>query len=337
MGGWLRRDDGEEVACLLEFATVKRLDVAASRIQCDNCIVTLVRVPAQLAASLDVLHDVAEVRKAKETSTAFVDMGVVEQRDWVKELVGRTTPAPENARAVCIFDTGVNRTTRCSRPRSMPQVATPAIILRRHDHDGHGTETAGLTLYGDLTPVLAASLPHTLRHCLESVKILPPNRQNRPDLYGAIAAERRVALRCRPRHGGAASRWRSLRRTNAIEARPPLGPPPSMRSRRGRAFDVGSRGLVYIDDGNDAAHGLFLLCAGNVEATRLPRKHLDASDADPIHDPRRAWNVLTGRRLHRQSIHHRFAVVEGSPLPGPATSRRGARRVSRSPRLRPSS
>ena len=83
---WLRRQDGNELARLLEFAGLKQLDVATRRIEFDDRIVTLVRAsPAQLAASVDVLNDVAEVRKAKETATVFVGMGPEEQGDWVKD------------------------------------------------------------------------------------------------------------------------------------------------------------------------------------------------------------------------------------------------------------
>jgi hypothetical protein len=62
---WLRRQDGNELERLMEFAAVQEIEVAARRLMFDDRIVTLVRsTPAQLAASIDVLNDVAEVRKA---------------------------------------------------------------------------------------------------------------------------------------------------------------------------------------------------------------------------------------------------------------------------------
>ena len=42
---------------------------------------------------------------------------------------------------------------------------------------------------GELGPLLASPEPVTLRHRLESVKILPPVGANEPDLYGAITAQ----------------------------------------------------------------------------------------------------------------------------------------------------
>ena len=42
------------------------------------------------------------------------------------------------------------------------------------DHDGHGTEMAGLALFGDLGDAMLGGGPVRLRHRLESVKFLPP-------------------------------------------------------------------------------------------------------------------------------------------------------------------
>jgi hypothetical protein len=80
---WLRRQDGSELGRLMEFAELKRLDVAARRLQFDDRIVTLVRATSeQLSASIDVLNDLAEVRRAKETAMVFVDMSPEEQGEW---------------------------------------------------------------------------------------------------------------------------------------------------------------------------------------------------------------------------------------------------------------
>src|SRR5262249_5591268 len=107
---WIRRQDGGEFGRLMEFAAFKELDVAARRLEFDDRIVTLVRATSeQLSASIDVLNDLAEVRRAKEAATVFVDMSPEEQVDWMKDLLARTTlPAPD-APAVCVLDTGVTR------------------------------------------------------------------------------------------------------------------------------------------------------------------------------------------------------------------------------------
>src|SRR5690606_30165457 len=167
------------------------LEVAERRLQFEDRTVTLVRATAaQLSSSIDVLNDIAEVRKAKQVATAFVDMGAEEQGDWTKELLERTRYAASHAPAVCILDTGVNRghpLLEASLAASDCHAYDPT--WGTHDHNGHGTEMAGLALYGDLTPRLEGSEPVPLRHMLESVTILPPRGANPPALYGAITAD----------------------------------------------------------------------------------------------------------------------------------------------------
>lgn len=188
---WLRRQDGRELARLMEFARLKRLDVGARRLQFDDRIVTLLRAtPEQLSSSIDVLNDLAEVRRAKETAAFFSDMAPNEQGEWARELAARTAPPAAGAPAVCVLDTGVTR----AHPQLEASLAaadwhTCDPAWGAHDHHGHGTEMAGLALYGDLTSVLAGSHPVRLHHRLESVKILPPKGQNPPELYGAVTAE----------------------------------------------------------------------------------------------------------------------------------------------------
>jgi hypothetical protein len=271
------------------------LEVAARRLQFDDRIVTLVRATAdQLSTSVDVLNDLAEVRRAKETAMVFSDMAPGEQGEWAKELLARTTPPAAASPAVCLLDTGVTR----GHPLLEASLAaadchTCEPTWGAHDHHGHGTEMAGLALYGDLTQVLAGSGPVQLRHQLESVKILPPNGQNAPELYGAITAEAtsRVEIQApeRPRCFAMA--------VTATDERD-RGQPTSWSAAvdalsAGRAFDVSSQGLVYLDDGSDPARRLFVLSAGNVDEDALQVAHLDRSDTDPVHDPAQAWNALT--------------------------------------------
>src|SRR5713101_1823601 len=107
---WLRRHDGRELERLLELAAQIELTVGERRLAFDDRIVVLVAgTSAQLSASLDVLNDVAEVRRAKDTAALFADAVSEEQAKWVEDLKRRTTPPPTAAPAVCVLDTGVTR------------------------------------------------------------------------------------------------------------------------------------------------------------------------------------------------------------------------------------
>ncbi len=296
---WLRRHDGRELERFLEFAALRKIRIRARRLEFADRIVILVHASAkQLSVSIDVLNDLAEVRRAKELASFFVGMRADEQAEWGNELLGRTSPPGDNAPAVCILDTGVNR--------AHPLLGAFLASTDMHSVDpkwnladngggpmfeGHGTAMAGLALWGDLTSTLASSTPVDLTHRLESVKILPPKGQNDPELYGAITAE----AVSRP-EVQAPGRSRCFSMAVTATAGRDRGKPTSWSAAidalaAGRTFDPSSKGLVYLDQAAETNQRLFVLSAGNVSSLEV--NHLDRSDTEEIHDPAQAWNVLT--------------------------------------------
>jgi hypothetical protein len=307
---WLRRHDGSELERLVEFAGLVGLQVGERRLAFDDRMIVLVRGTArQLSGSLDVLHDLAEVRRAKESAAVFADAAPEEQAAWVDDLKGRTVPPVPEAPAVCILDTGVNRGHPLLEDVIAAADAT-AVDPAWGSHDdgggppsmGHGTEMAGLAAYGDLTSALSSGLPVHLRHRLESVKILPPTGTNPPELYGAVTAQGvarpEVTAPTRPRVFSLA--------VTATDERD-RGQPTSWSAAidalaAGRTFDPTSQGLVYLDHAEAEAHRLFVVSAGNVSADRLELAHLDRSDLEAVHDPAHAWNALTVGAFTERSV-----------------------------------
>lgn len=292
---WLRRHDGEEFQRLTELAKLMGLKVGERRLQFDDRVVTLVWATAkQLSQSIDVLNDVAEMRRAKETAAFFADSPPEEQASWVQDLLSRSTAPGPHAPAVCVLDTGVTRghpLLQAALASADCHACDPA--WGTHDHHGHGTEMAGLALYGNLTPLMTATGPVSLRHVLESVKILPPAGANRPELYGAITAEATSRAEIQ-----APTRRRCFSMSVTATDERDRGQPTSWSAAidalaAGRAHDTTTQGLVYLDDGSDPVRRLFVLSAGNVEPPTLEANHLDRSDADSVHDPAQAWNALT--------------------------------------------
>jgi hypothetical protein len=302
---WLRRDDeaaGAEVERLRTFAAGYNIALGTRRLVFDDRTVCLVHATAaQLSASVDVLGDLAELRKAKTGNAFFVDLTPAEQAGWVADLLGRLTPPGEDAPAVCVLDTGVTRDHPLIAPGlAVGDASTVNAAWGAHDNGGgtnergHGTQMAGLALYGDLGPVLQSAEPVLLRHCLESVKILPPaGQQNRPDLYGAITAE----ATSRPEIQ-APYRRRVFSMAVTAPADRERGQPTSWSAAvdalaAGRSFDANTEGLVYLDQADRDAHRLFVIAAGNVPEARLQADHLAVSDLEPVQDPAHAWNALT--------------------------------------------
>jgi len=135
---------------------------------------------------------IAELRKAKDTPSIFLEMPSIEQQEWVKELQARVLPPQEDAISVCLLDQGVNWRHRLIEPGlDITDLHTCELSWGTHDHDGHGTQMAGLILYSDLSHALQTNDWITLVHRLESVKILPPDPHplNDPQLYGAITGQ----------------------------------------------------------------------------------------------------------------------------------------------------
>jgi hypothetical protein len=324
---WLRRHDGLELERLHEFAGHFGLDVGPRRLEFDDRIVTLVRAtPHELSSSLDILNDFAEVRRAQETASIFEDMTPAERAEWAVELAERLVPPDPDAPVACILDTGVNwGHPLLTIGLSEADCHTVEPNWGSHDHDGHGTEMAGLALLGDLTPLLATAHLVRLKHSLESVKILPPHGSNDPELYGAITAEATSRVEVQ-----APKRRRCFSLAVTAPGNRHFGQPTSWSAAIdalavGRSFDPSTSGLVYLDDGLAAERRLLLVSAGNVK--QFGENHLDRSDLEPIQDPGQAWNALTvGAYTNKSTITHptwngyRSLAAAGDLAPTSSTS-----------------
>ena len=299
---WLRSDGaGHEVRRLETFATQAGIPFGARHLAFHDRTVCLVLATAQqLAASLNVLWDLAELRKAKSASAFFLDLTPSEQALWTDDAAARLAPPAAGAPAVCVLDTGVTQAHPLIAPGLAVEDAT-AVNAAWGSHDngggaqqaGHGTEMAGLALYGDLAPVLASADPVILRHRLESVKILPPVGSNDPDLYGAVTAQATTLPEIQ-------APFRRRVFSMAVTAPPDgqQGQPTSWSAAvdalaAGRSFDAATEGLVYLDQAEPNVHRLFVLATGNIDEAKLNPDHLSICDTAAVHDPAHAWNALT--------------------------------------------
>lgn len=322
---WLRRDEGRELERLLDFAGQAGLEVGERRLAFEDRVIVLVRgTAAQLSGSLDVLNDVAEVRRAKDTAAYFVGVHPEEQADWVDDLRRRTTPPDADSPAVCVLDTGVTRAHPLLVDVIAPADAT-AVDPTWGPHDdgggprnaGHGTEMAGLAAYGDLVEALISGTPLELRHRVESVKILPPRGTNPPELYGAITAQA-VA---RP-EVAAPRRLRAYSLAVTTTDTRDRGQPTSWSAAidalaAGRSFDPTTHGLVYLGEAEEAAQRLFVVSAGNVGVEGIQTDHLDRCDLECVHDPAHAWNALTVGAFTEKAVINDPALSGWAPVAPP--------------------
>ena len=324
---WLRRSGGE-LQRFADFCAQSGIQLGLRRLAFDDRIVCLALASAeQLAPALVVVGDLAELRRAKTSTAFFADLSPAGQAQWVADLLGRVTPPSPDAPAVCILDTGANRAHPLISPAlSVEDAAAVEASWGAHDTGwggsaGHGTEMAGLALYGDLVPVLESVHVVELRHRLESVKILPPHGENLPEMYGAVTA---MAVSRPEIQAPGRSRVFSMAVTAPSEG--DLGQPTSWSAAvdalaSGRAFDQSDDGLVYLDRAELDAHRLFIVSAGNVPLDRIDVQHLERSDLQPVQDPAQSWNALTVGASTDKAVISNPEFHAWSPIARASTSR----------------
>lgn len=297
---WLRRRDGQELQRLRAYADQAQVPVGPRTLAFSDRVVAILRAtPQQLTTALDVLDDLAELRQPRVPAELIALQGAADQGEWAQELVQRTTPAPDDSPAACIVDTGVHQ--------AHPLISHSLQVADCHscdpnwqldDHHGHGTEMAGLALYGDLGGAVLSTAPIQLRHRLESVKFLPPTGANPPELYGAVTATAASLVEIQ-----APTRRRVFSIATTADAQPTEGDRPIIMGQpsswsaaldalaAGLTIEITDDGMVFLDEDEESMRRLFLISAGNVDD--FADDYLDRCDLEPVEDPGQAWNAVT--------------------------------------------
>ncbi len=133
----------------------------------------------------------AEFRRAKIVPSEFIDLPPSDQAEFIDDLLKRTVYADQSAPAVTLLDTGINRGHPLLGDAITEQDAHAwNVEWTVNDIQGHGTEMAGVALFGvRLKDLLLENEPIQLEHRLESVKILPDIGDNAVPDYGPITTD----------------------------------------------------------------------------------------------------------------------------------------------------
>lgn len=239
----------------------------------------------QFSNSVLGLNCVAELRRAKETADAFDDLAGEDQLEWVNELMERTdfVPPRKNVPRICLLDSGVNRAHPLISPL-MKDFDTHSVDPRwgRHDVENHGTGMAALAAYGDLTECLESRDRISIKHRLESVKLLPNHGGNAgsASLHAALFAE--AVSRPEISHS---HRTRIFNSAVSAEDYRDRGRPSSWSS------TVDS--LASDADNEGKFPRLFVQSAGNIRDNHAWLQYPASLSTNLIHDPGQAWNALT--------------------------------------------
>lgn len=291
---WLPVHD-DRLATLERFQTLAAqagLEVSAGHLEFPERTVLVMRgSEQQITGSGLVLNSIAELRRAKDAADFFDSMAPVEQPGWVQSMKDRTHFPPAGSPFVCILDSGVSQghvLLSDALAEGDIHKLDPAWI--DGDEIGHGTEMAGLALYGEMEELLAGNAQINLTHRLESVKLLRHSGDNQGKHYGHLTVEA-----C---------------------ARPELAAPERVRvfsmavtSKDGRDRGRPSAWSAAVDrlacdSVNDGANPrLFCISAGNNREESAWLAYPDSLATDAVHDPGQSWNALTvGAYTNRSEI-----------------------------------
>jgi len=277
---WLR-NDGVVTGVVEKFqAEAQRIGISVGQrmVRFPERIVLLAEASIEQWERFRNLFDLlAELRAAAKVPTDFVELTPKEQAEQIQSALKRITPPAENAPAVCLLDTGVNR----SHPLLEIALEEEHLLATDpgwtpSDRKGHGTEMAGLALYGCLTKVLDSEEPVVLSHRLESVKIPPDEGANKPEHYGAITAEAvaRAEVQSPTRNRAICMAVTAEKRDEGL----PTSWSAAIDQLCSGALDSNRR-LMFVSTGNTPPDTRHEYPASN---------HLEG-----VEDPAHAWNVVT--------------------------------------------
>ena len=224
--------------------------------------------------------DIAEYRSAKETISFWTDMKNFHQAEWVKDLQDRTKIKSDSNASVCILDTGVNNGHPLLSPLlSDEDCQSVDLDWGTHDHHRHGSLMAGVAAYGNLAACLATSDSVVIRHCLESVKILPlPPQHTEPNLWGFITSQ-----------GISRAEIQAPQRNRIVC----MGVSSVDTRDRGRPSSWSGQLDQLASGSQDDIQRLLIVCAGNINDLQVAKNYPEAQITDSVHDPGQSWNALT--------------------------------------------
>jgi hypothetical protein len=245
----------------------------------DRTVVLVRATPEQLSLGAEILGIIAEVRKAKTMADLYVARDAAQQAADITAVAARILPIPPGSPVVGLLDTGVNR----GHPLLAPVIADadlhsfkPAWGVNDGHSTGHGTQMAGLAIFGNLTDLLSSEGPIPVTHGVQSLKFFNAADQHEVELYGVVTIEGISRLEV-----DLARKKVFCMAVTSIDGLD-RGRPSSWSA----ALDELAFGNI-----NDTAR-LILVSAGNTDLD--DRGDYPASnETAPVQDPAQSWNALT--------------------------------------------
>ena len=293
-----------------ETAASQKINVSSQQVKFPDRVVILGYASfSQWRSFPGLLRFLAELRKAAVVAGEFTSLPSADQADFINGLLRRTTFADDDAVRVCVLDTGVNRGHPLLEESLREQhMQTWDADWGSDDHNGHGTEMAGVCLFGPLGEPLYSDEQVNLLHRLESIKILPRTGNNDPPDYGPITvgsmalaemvSPKSQRVFCMAVTAPGDDQWR-----------------PTLWS---AAIDQAAAGV------DDNQRRLLIVSAGNLRedvGKNYPAENLVSS----VEDPAQSWNALTVSGYTNLAWIQESGLEGYTPIASPGTLSPGSR------------
>lgn len=288
---WLQvRSSDDQDAAFVEFATTvaaSGLRVGPHPLVFPERIVFHVHgtVREWTSVFVPLLDRLAELRKAKEVAGEFFKLDGELQRGLIDDLIGRLTPPDSECPVVCILDYGASAEHPLLAPflSTMDQHTVMPDWTKVDTREHHGTEMAGLAIFGHELPILLGGTanPYT-PHRLESVRLLNSASPNPEVTWGWLTQD---AVAIAEQHAPDRLRVVLLPVTSNGEGRD-RGLPTSWSA----AIDQSAAGAL------DETKRLYVVSAGNIWTVTTDANYTYPDDnlyQHRIEDPAQSWNALT--------------------------------------------
>jgi len=279
---WIRRDGGQwEAQFTAEFLRL-RIEPPEQKLILPEHIVVVVRTSrAMIESSLDLLNTLSEIRRARPCSVGLTDLTGLEQEEWIDEALSRIHWPADDAPAVCLLDTGVNRAHPLIEPiLSDDDMDTVFPDGDRSDTDHHGTPMAGLAAFGDLRTLMLSSATWEQLHRLESVKLIRESTEHKPENYGAFTQQAIALPETKAPHRPRVFCMAVTVRGPNTEGNPSAWSSAIDQSASGTEIEGGIARVILVSAGNVREHDESFAYPGDIETA-------------PIEDPAQAWNAIT--------------------------------------------
>ncbi|WP_404419003.1 S8 family peptidase [Marinospirillum sp.] len=315
---WLKKRPNDSQPNVIARQLAERLgaQLGNTSLSFFGSFVILIKASAeQLESAPELIANLEELRRAKETPNVFISMSPKEQHDWARDLNARIKMDEDSSTAIVILDAGVNynhpllqqltgqelaETWHPSWPNYDEYLPTQPLA---HYND-HGSRQAGLAALGELDQVLLSQEDIQVAYRIESGRILPPTGSNDPELYGAITVGTASKLEA---NNPFISRIYSLAVTSDPES---IGGMPSSWSAEIDQFAFGLE---------DDLQRLFVISAGNNTQINARLSCWDQVNLAQIEDPAQAWNALTVGAYTEKSTNDEEDFVDWSPFAQPGS------------------